>query len=75
MNDQPISPTPQSPDGQQPMALNAALCSAFVGKTVEDEEHGRGTIVGHENGMIFVQLDPPGCRMLTIPETALVPNH
>ena len=49
-------------------------CSAFVGKTVEDEEHGRGTIVGHENGMVFVQLDPHGCRMLTIPETALVPN-
>ena len=52
----------------------ALPCSAFVGKTVEDEEHGRGTIVGHENGMVFVQLDPPGCRMLTIPETALVPN-
>jgi len=29
MNDQPISPTPQSSDGRQPMALNAAPCSTF----------------------------------------------
>ena len=55
--------------------MSTSQHSTLIGKTVEVEDHGRGTIIGHENGMVFVRLDPPGCRMLTIPETALEPNN
>lgn len=46
-----------------------------LGMIVEDEEFGRGTVVGHENGTVFIQLDPPGCRMMAVPESALEPNE
>lgn len=50
------------------------LRSPFIGKTLQDEEYGYGIIVGHEHGMVSVKFDQHGCRVLTIPETALVPN-
>jgi hypothetical protein len=48
--------------------------SALIGKIVEDEELGRGIIVGHENGIVYVSLDAPGCQMLVIHENSLELN-
>jgi hypothetical protein len=45
--------------------------SPFIGKTVEDEELGRGTIIGHENYMVLIKLDKPGTKMLAVPESAI----
>lgn len=48
--------------------------TSLIGKTVDDEKHGRGIIVDFENGVAWVRLDGPGCKMLVIHVSALELN-
>lgn len=48
--------------------------AALVGKGVDDEEHGRGTIVMESTDTVTVQNDDTG-KFYVLPKSALTPNE
>ena len=51
---------------------NAVCVKAYIGKRVEVDDCGCGTIIAESKYNVTIGLDAPGCRMLVIPKSELV---
>ena len=49
-------------------------CSTFLGKTVELENYGRGSIVDQTERSVGVKLDGEDCRIVYVSKTDLIPQ-